>query len=218
MNKLFKYGGILMGIALLLIMIFPSTFLPAGVTGAFALAIFVQTCQKNVSGASKIFIADKAAATAFVITSGEISGVTGAASFMRVDVVQDSLSWKETIERVGLNNIKVGNVIKFKIMPPNTATNVFRQALQDGSPCGYFTILMDGNGKCWLVGHNATDVRERPLRLKTDTKDTGEGLSNADGNTSIIELDNECAGMALPFDAANTATIIGGTAAFCKYV
>lgn len=207
-----------MGIALLLIMIFPSTFLPAGVTGAFALAIFVQTCQKNVSGASKIFIAEKAVATAFTLTGQEISAVTGAASFMRVDAIQDSVSWEEKGELIGLNNWKITNTLKLKVMPPSTTTSVFLQALIDGSPCGFFAIIIDGNGKCWLVGHNATDVRERPLRLKAQTQATGEGLSNADGNTIPIELWNECAGKALPFDAANTATILGGTAAFCKYV
>lgn len=182
-----------------------------------ALAIFTQTCAKNVSGASKVFIAEKAVATAFTVAAGEITAVTGTTPFMRVDTIQDSVSWEEKGELVGLNNWKITNTLKFKVMPPSTATSTFLQALIDGSPCGFFAIVIDGNGKCWCVGHNATDVRERPLRLRSQLQATGEGLSNADGNTIPIELGNECGGKALPFDSTLTAAIIGGTSTICKW-
>lgn len=182
-----------------------------------ALAIFTQTCAKNVSGASKVFIAEKSVATAFTITSGEISAVTGTTPFMRIDTIQDSVSWQEKGERIGLNNWKITNTIKFKVMPPAKDTNTFLQALIDGSPCGFFALIIDGNGKVWCVGHNATDVRERPLRLKTQDQNTGEGLSNADGNTVIVELDNECGGKALPLDSTLTAAVLGGTSTIVKW-
>jgi hypothetical protein len=182
-----------------------------------ALAIFTQNCGKNVSGASKIFIADKSVATAITVTSHEVSGITGTTPFMRVDALQDSVQWKEEITRVGLNNIKVNNTVEFSVMPPSTTTNVFRQALEDGSPCGFFAIIVDGNGKCWCVGHNETDVRERPLRLGKDTRDTGKGLAVAEGNTAVITLENECGGLALPFDTTTTGTILAGTATFIKW-
>jgi hypothetical protein len=216
MNKIIKYGGYLVGITLLLTLIFPHLFLPAGITCA-TLAIFTQNCGKNVSGASKIFIADKSVATAITVTSHEVSGITGTTPFMRVDALQDSVSWKEEVTRVGLNNIKVANTIEFSIMPPGTTTNVFRQALQDGSPCGFFAIIIDGNGKCWCVGHNETDIRERPLRLGKDAHDTGKGLTVAEGNTDVITLENECSGLALPFDTSTAATILAGTATFIKW-
>jgi len=182
-----------------------------------ALAIFTQTCAKNVSGASKIFIAEKAVATAFTMTSGEISAVTGTTPFMRVDSIQDSVYWNETSEAVGLNNIKVANEVGFDVMPPSKTTNTFLQALIDGSPCGFFAIVLDGNGIAWLVGHNATDVRERPLRVKKLDHKTGKGLSEATGNTIPIALGNECGGLALPFDATAIAAILGGTATFIKW-
>ena len=182
-----------------------------------ALAIFTQSCQKNVSGASKIFIADKAVATAFTITSGEISAVTGTTPFMRVDAIQDSVSWKEEGSRIGLNNWKVNNTVEFDIMPPAKDTNTFLQALIDGSPCGFFALIVDGNGKCWVVGHNATDVRERPLRLGKQTHDTGKGLSVAEGNTIRITMENECGGLALPLDSTLTAAVLAGTSTICKW-
>ena len=183
-----------------------------------ALAIFTQNCGKNVSGASKIFIADKSVATAISITSHEVTGITGTTPFMRVDALQDSVNWKEEVARIGHNNIAVTNTVGFDIMPPSTTTSVFLQALIDGSPCGFFAIIVDGNGKCWLVGHNETDVRERPLRLGKQTHDTGKGLKVPEGNTIPIVLENECSGLALPFDTTTTAAILGGTATFIKWI
>jgi len=217
MKRILKYSGYLFGIILLLAFFFPDLFLPAGITGAFALAIFTQTCAKNVSGASKIFIAEKSVATAFTITSGEISAVTGTTPFMRVDAIQDSVSWEEVGVLIGLNNWKYTNKIEFDIMPPSTTTNTFRQALIDGSPCGFFAIIIDGNGACWFVGHNATDVRERPLRLGGDNHGTGKGLSVPEGNTNRITLQNECGGMALKADSTLNAAILAGTSTACKW-
>jgi hypothetical protein len=182
-----------------------------------ALTIFTQTCAKNVSGASKIFIAEKSVATALTVTSNEISAVTGTTPFMRVDAMQDSVSWSEVGEKVGLNNTKFTNTIEFDVMPPAKGTNTFLQALIDGSPCGLFAIIVDGNGKCWFPGHNETDVRERPLKvIKVDRK-TGKGLSEAEGNTVRITLGNECGGMACPADSTLQAAILGGTSTVCKW-
>lgn len=215
--KIHKILGYIVGIVLLAVMLFPDLFLEAGITGAFALAIFTQTCAKNVSGASKIFIAEKAVATAFTITADEISAVTGTTPFMRVDAMQDSVSWEQLGELVGLNNWKITNNIEFDIMPPAKATNTFLQALIDGSPCGFFALIIDGNSKCWVVGHNATDIRERPLRLSGQDDKTGKGLSEAEGNTIRIKLMNECGGLALPLDATLTAAVLAGTSTICKW-
>lgn len=217
MRKITSYFGYILGVVMLLAFIAPDLFMPVGITGAFALAIFTQTCAKNVSGASKVFIAEKSVATAFTITSDEISAVTGTTPFMRVDAMQDSVSWQEMGERIGLNNWKVTNTIEFDVMPPAKATNTFLQALIDGSPCGFFAIIVDGNGKCWCVGHNTTDVRERPLRLKSQDQKTGKGLSEAEGNTVRISLENECGGLALPFDSTLTAAILGGSSTIIKW-
>jgi len=217
MNKIMKYSSYVLGAVLLLILLFPQLFLEVGVSGAFALAVFTQACSKNVSGASKIFIAEKSVATAFTIASGEISVITGATPFKRVDALQDSVYWNETGELIGLNNWKITNELGFDVMPPAVATNTFLQALIDGSPCGFFAIIIDGNGACWLVGHNATDVRERPLRLKSQDHKTGKGLSDAEGNTIPIKLGNECGGIALPLDSTLTGAVLAGTSDICKW-
>jgi hypothetical protein len=218
MNKLIRYAGYFAGLALLIVMLFPHLFLHVGVTGAFALAIFSQVCAKNTSGASRILIAEKANVTAITITAGEISAITGSNSFMRIDTILDSLEWNQEESRVGLNNAKIANTINFDIMPPATATNTFLQALMDGSPCGFLAIIIDGNSKCWLVGHNATDLMLRPLRLDKQSGKTGKGIAVAEGNNIVISLGNECSGLALPFTSGLTASIVAGTeATFCKW-
>ncbi len=217
MNKLWKYGSWLLGIALLCMFIFPHAFLPAGLTGAFALGIFTQACSKNVSGAQRIFIADKASITAITVAAHEVSAVTGTTPFVRVDVIQDSVTWEEKGELIGLNNWKITNTVGLDIMPPATATNAFLQSLIDDSACGFFAIVIDNNAKCWLVGHNETDLMLRPLRLKAQDHKTGKGLGDAAGNTIPVTLWNECSGLALPFNAAMTATILAGTDTCIKW-
>jgi hypothetical protein len=207
MKRFWKYGGYLLGIVLLTSFFFPHLFFPAGI--AFAtLGIFTQVCSKNTSGASRIFIAEKAVATAFTVSSHEITAVTGTTPFMRVDIVQDSLQWSEEVTPIGLNNLKVANKIEFDIQAPATLTNTFRQALMDASPCGLFAIIVDSNGCAWFPGHNEVDIRERPLRYGGDKHDTGKGLGDAQGNLIHIILTNECSGLALKADATLNAAIV----------
>jgi hypothetical protein len=217
MNRLTNILKWVIGIALIAVLIFPNLFLPAGVTCAFALVIFTQTCAKNVSGASKIFIAEKSVATAFAVTSNEISAVTGTTPFMRVDTIQDSVSWSQVGEQVGLNNWKFTNEIFFQVMPRVKATATFLQSLIDGSPCGLFALIVDGNGKCFVIGFNETDVRERPLRLKKIDDKTGKGLGEAEGNVIGVTLGCECSGIAVPLDSTLTTAVLGGTATICKW-
>ena len=72
-------------------------------------------------------------------------------------------------------------------------------------------------GKCWCVGHNATDIRNRPLTLRKQDKKTGKGLAEATGNTIPVMLGNDCSGLALPFDSTLTAAIIGGSSTIIKW-
>jgi hypothetical protein len=183
-----------------------------------ALGIFTQVCAKNVSGASVIYISDKTLATGFTIstTPFEITAIAGTTPFHRVDTIQDSVEWNEEGARVGLNNWAIKNTINFDIMPPNKTTNVLLQALLDGSPCGLYAIILDGNSQAWVIGVNTVDGTNRPLRLGKQSHKTGKGLQVAEGNTIQISLDNECSGLALPLDATLTAMVVAGTGSILK--
>lgn len=182
-----------------------------------ALAIFTRTCSKNVSGASKIFIAESASVTAITETSGEISAITGTTPFMRVDAEQDSVSWSEKGEAVGTNNFKVTNTIDFDIVPPSKDTNTFKSALVAGSPCGLLALVVDGNGKVFMVGYNTTDKKLRPLRIKMTDQKTGKGLSDTAGQVVPIQLGNECADFCMPLDSTLTAAVLAGTSTVIKW-
>lgn len=216
MKKSFKYFGYLLGVMMLIAFIAPDLFLPAGITGAFALGIFTYTCTKNVSGVRKIFIAEKSVATAFTITSGEISAVTGTTPFMRVDIVQDSAKWEQKITKVGKSNHKVDNLIEADIRPMGKDTNTFLQALMDGSPCGFFVLVQDENNRCFVVGHSASDLRDRPLQLEAGDYDSGQGLDSEAANCRI-KISGTMTGLALPLDSTLTAAVLAGTSTICKW-
>ncbi len=182
-----------------------------------ALGIFARTCAKNVSGAQRVFIAEKSIVTGITVATGEISAITGTTPFMRVDAEMDSIHWNQKETQVGQNNTKFENVLDFNVVPPALATNTFLQALTDGSPCGLLAIVIDGNSKCWLVGYNATDLMNRPLRKMEEDTDTGTSPADEAGQVVKVKLGNVCGGRALPFDTTLTAAIIGGTSTIIKW-
>jgi hypothetical protein len=180
-----------------------------------ALAIFTYTCAKNVGGIRKIFIAEKSVATALTITAGEISAVTGTTPFMRVDTIQDSAKWEQKIVKVGKNNHKIDILIEADIRPMATATNTFLQALMDGSPCGFFVLIQTENNKCFVAGHSAEDIRDRPLQLEAADYDSGQGL---DGEANIrIKISGTMTGLALPLDTTLTNAVLAGTSTIVKW-
>jgi hypothetical protein len=182
-----------------------------------ALGIFTRACGKNVAGASKVFIAENASITSITMTAGEISAIGGTTPFQRIDAEQDSVSWEQTVEKVGNNNVKVTQKIELKVASPATATNTFLQSLIDGSPCGLFAIVIDGNGKCWLVGYNTTDLKNRPLRVESIAQKTGANPSDAEGALNTVVLSHEAGGIALPFDSTLTGQIVAGTSTIIKW-
>lgn len=181
-----------------------------------ALGIFTYACAKNVSGVRKIFIAEKAVATAFTITSGEISAVTGTTPFMKVDTIQDSAKWEQKVMKVGKNNHKVDNLIEADIRPMAKDTNTFLQALMDGSPCGFFVLVQNENNKCFVVGFSADDLRDRPLQLEAAEYDSGQGV-DAEGANIRLKISGTMTGLAIPLDSTLTAAVLAGTSTIVKW-
>lgn len=217
MKQLIKYGGMLLGAALLLSLVFsPELFFASG-TSIAALGIFARVCGKNVSGVQKVFIAEKSVVTAITVTSGEISAITGTTPFMRVDIEQDSGEWEQEDSKVGQNNTMIKNVIRFLLAKPAKEMNTFINSLIDASPCGLYTIVTDGNGQNWLVGYDSTALTSRSLRYLSGKQKTGKVPSDADGQTKLIELGNETFGLALPFDSTLNAAINAGTSTIIKW-
>lgn len=217
MKHLIKYGGMLFGLALLVGLVFsPELFFASG-TGIATLGIFARTCAKNVAGTQAIWIAEKSVVTAITVTSGEISAITGTTPFMRVDADQDKMNWEQTDEKVGANNVKFSNLVEFAISKLNKEMNTFVQALIDASPCGLYAIVKDGNGQNWLVGYDATSLTTRPLRYNNGKQKTGKLIGEEDGSTKVIQLTNECMGLAIPFDTTLNGAINAGNSTIIKW-
>lgn len=217
MKNLFKYGGILLGIALLLSLAFsPELFAVSG-TSIAALGIFARVCGKNVSGTQAIFIAEKASVTAITVTSDEISAITGTTPFVRVDADQDKMNWEQEDAKVGANNMKYSNLVEFALSKLSKAMNIWSKALADASPCGLYSIVTDGNGQNWLVGYDATSLTTRPLRYDNGKAKTGKLISEEDGNTKVFQLKNECMGLCIPFDSTLNTAINNGSSTIIKW-
>ncbi len=176
-----------------------------------ALVKYAHTCAKNTSGASAVFIAEIANATAITVTAGEISAITGTTPFKEIDVEQDSIKWDENVEAVGKSNVKVTQALEFKIAKPTKTSATLIQSLMDGSPCGFLAIVTDGNGQNWLVGYNTVDGKNRPLRLTAAPRSTGTSPSDEAGQLITPTLGCEGSGISIPFDTTLNGAINAGT-------
>jgi hypothetical protein len=176
-----------------------------------ALVKYARVCAKNTGGASFIAVAEKASITAITVTSGEISAITGTTPFKEIDAEQDSIKWDEVIEKVGNSNVKVSETVEFGIAKPSKTNATLVQSLIDGSPCGFFAIVTDGNAQNWLVGYNAVDLMNRPLRLSASNRSTGQSPSDEAGQNIKPVLMSDGGGIAIPFDSTLNNAINAGT-------
>jgi len=209
--------GILSILFLLALIFVPDLVLPSGLSFG-AIVVYTKVCAKNVSGNSAIYWCEIGNITSFTITTGEISAVTVATGkkFFKATAEIDTII--RTEEGVGTpSNISYKHRVECKFNKPSTALNTLRNSLADASPCGIYAIVTDGNGTSWLVGYNATDTNKRPLRLVTDSVNSGAAPADAEGNRLTIALETDSGYVCLPFDATNNGTISGGTAAFITY-
>jgi hypothetical protein len=182
-----------------------------------AIAAYTKACAKNVGGCTALFLADVANVASVTITSGEITAISmnSTLKFHEADADIDSIVRTEEGTGNG-NNISYAHKVAAKFAKPSKSLNTLRTSLADGSPCGILAIVADGNGVAWLVGYSAAEGFKRPLRLEKDSLNTG-GSPADEGQNVSIELGAVNGYPAVPFDATNSGTIIGGTATFITY-
>jgi hypothetical protein len=218
MKKLFN---ILAGVALLILAAIVTSMISveAGVTGAFAIAVYTKACEKNVAGNSAVYLVEAANIDTITVTSGEVSAVTmdSGKTFMKVGADLDGIKRTE-VGAGNASNIAYTHRVEMFFAKPSTALNVLRDALSAASPCGILAIVTDANGNSWLVGYNATDLANRPLRLVQDEIDSGNSPTDEDTQRAVISLEGVNGSAALPFDSTLKAAIAGGSATFISYV
>lgn len=183
-----------------------------------AIAVFSKVCEKNVGGNSAVYLAEAPNLGTITITSGEISAVAMASGKTFHQAEHDLDGAKHTQEGAGTpNNISYTHKVEMFFAKPSTLLNTFRDSLAAASPCGIVAIVRDGNGKCWMVGYNATDGTNRALRLVTDSMDSGNTPTDEAGQRVTITLQAISGYLSLPLDATLQAAVIAGTATFITF-
>lgn len=179
------------------------------------IAVFNKSCSKNVSGNSRIFIAEVTNVTAITVTSGEITSITGDDAFKEIEVDLDTILRIE--EKIaGKLNYGIDVTVDMKLAHPNADLNTLRDSLVAASPCGMLAIVKDGNGTYWLVGYNELDLVTRPLYLAQDNFTSGAELIDPEGNKVSLQLARNMADPSLPLDSTLGTLIEDGTAEFIE--
>lgn len=178
-----------------------------------AVAGFTRVCAKNVTGNNKFWVAEMANITTITLTAGAVSAVGGTGNFHRLQADLDKLSRTENGEG-GSSGYKFTHVIKAQFSKPTLALKTLIDSLEAASPCGLAVIMLDANGQAWLIGYNATDLKDRGLRLTKSALDTGMAPGENDKQGWDLEFSCVNSEHALPFDATLSGTILAESATF----
>ncbi len=176
-----------------------------------ALAKYARACAKNVAGNAAAYLAEVANVTVVLLTSGEISTMTASAlAFKQIGADLDTI--QRTTSITGKSNVAATHSVIHKFSKPSAALNTLRNSIIDGLPCGFLEIVQDANGTCWLVGFDEDNQFERPLNTLTDELDSGTSPTDEGMQSTTITLSSINGALAIPFNAALTATILDGSA------
>ena len=183
-----------------------------------ALAKYAYTPTKLVTGNLRMFICEYGTApTAYTLTSGEITAVTGGAtSFMEVGFELDSLEWTSEMPEAS-NNEVYNNKITATLAHPCAANNTFFTALSLARLLGVQVIIADEVGKCYLFGYTAVEGKRRGMNRLSTKYESGKEPGEANKGVESFTLSGKSGYPVLPFNSVLSASIIDGTAAFCNY-
>lgn len=177
-----------------------------------AITALARTCTANKSGVNGLWLCEVADVGTPTVSSGEITALTGTATYHRCQPDIDEIEVTEDVENTS-NGSKVTQKIVFKITNLTTTVAVYIQALLDASPCGMVGIYLDANNKAWLLGWNESDLSNRPIRFLSNAKKSGKAPGE-DGNNTVVTLQAIMTKQALPFNSTLSGTIAAGSAAF----
>jgi len=184
-----------------------------------ALANYVKTCAKNVSGNKyEVYIAPSGTVTALAETTGEISTLTAAAtSFKKIQADLDTVQY--THEGTFKTSGAYTQNLIMKFSKASTELNTLIDELVSGVACGFEVIWVDANAKVWLAGVSI-DTKEgsyRPWNQLTSSYDSGVALTDEDVQADTITLTRVSAYRPVELDNTLSAAVIDGTAAYIDF-
>lgn len=149
---------------------------------------FAKACESISGGVLEIYLANSADVTSFTLTGSEYSAVTmqGVTTFYKFEFVQDTAEIRENVARNDNGNIAVTHELEFYLPKMSTAQRDAIQEIIDCSPCGIVAIAKDSNGNYWVLGYNETALKERPMRILSDTTTSGQAFTDSNGSTIVM--------------------------------
>jgi len=185
-----------------------------------SLTKFINPCGKNVPGNDHLlFLVKGADITSVTEVADEISAVTMVSTKKFIRVEADIKSVQYTAEGTFKTTGGETQNLAFKFSKPTKATEAFLNTLKDGVACGLVAIYVDGNRipKAFGISGVAKEGKANMIHELSTNYDSGLIASDEGTQAYTITLTRLGYFGPIPFDTANTGTILGGTAAFIDW-
>lgn len=154
-----------------------------------------RVCAARSGGIVSLWLANVDDVTSFTLnaSTGEYTAVTMVSGkvFYKFDFKQDTGEWKDDGK---MNNgaFSVEHMVETYWENHTQDMRNRAQDLADSSPCGMVGIVLDANGRKWVIGYNEKFLKERPLKLDTQSVASGKAFTDSNGSTPVLKsIDNE---------------------------
>lgn len=144
-----------------------------------------KVCSAVSGGLNSIWLIDEADLTSFTLTGEAYSAYTVTGSFYKFEFAQDSAEFRETASREN-NSTSILQEVEFAFTGLSQTDRDHIQDIIDSSTCGIVAIVKDADGTKWVAGYSENQLKERPLRLTSDTTVTGKGMTDLKGSTLVL--------------------------------
>lgn len=150
-----------------------------------------QPCEARSGGLIEVFFANVNDVTSFTFAGGVYTGVTMVATkvFFKFEFEQDTAERREVGTREN-GSSKYAHDVEIFLAKLKTALRDRLQEVMDASACGMIAIVKDANGLFWVVGYSEKFLKERPLKLLSDTTGSGKLLTDLNGSTLIVQSED----------------------------
>lgn len=167
---------------------------------------YIKLCERNVSGNMYLFLTEVSNIYSVTVTSGEVSDIVmfGTSTFKEIQADFNTIV-RQCLQQGKEDKIYYDHLINFACSNARTELSDLADQLAEASMCGIIAIVMDSNGKGWLVGWNELDKGERPLFLLSDEFTSGKDMTEEDGGKMKFALNTLSGYNDLPMnDTINT--------------
>ena len=150
---------------------------------------YIKACEGNLSGNMYLFLTEVANISSIVVTSGEVSDIvmTGSETFKQIQADHNTII-RQCLHEGKEDKMHYNHLVRFTCSNARTLLADLANQLAEASACGIVAIMMDYNGKGWLIGYNENDKGDRPLYLLSDEFTSGADQIEEDGGKQTFTL------------------------------